>query len=423
MVILLIVLYLLSPSASYAYLDPGTGAVLINLLIAGVATLIYSLKGIFFRLLGRKQPETKAISAVSPIAILSEGKQYWATFEPIVKGFIALGLKFRYYTLDIEDPALLIEHELMDSRFLGFGAWKYGKAGNIRAEYLLCTTPNIGCKGYPLRRSPHTRNLIHVFHSINDLSMYKIGSLDFYDAVVLVGEFQTASIRELEKKRSLKPKQLIPLGLPYLDVYCKNKQDKTEKAETKTILIGSSWGSKGLLAHYGTGFIVQLANLGYHIIVRPHPQSLVSEQEMINRCKRQLAGYKNVVWDTQISPSEAMNKADLLISDTSSLRFDFAFIYEKPVITLDIPLAAMPGYERDQLSAIWSDVAGAKIGFVLSEADLDCLGEYVERSCQAGTTEKIKHFRAETVVNYGHSGLAIARYFADKLTETGEKTC
>jgi len=31
---------------------------------------------------------------------------------------------------------------------------------------------------------------------------------------------------------------------------------------------------------------------------------------------------------------------------------------KRPVITLDIPLAAMPGYERDQLSAIWSDVAG-----------------------------------------------------------------
>jgi len=416
LLVLLIALYVFIPSVSYAYLDPGSGAVLINLLIAGVATLIYSLKGVFFRLLGRKHPQNNTIATECQIAILSEGKQYWATFEPVVKGFVALGVKFRYYTLDVEDPALLIENEFMDSRFLGFGAWKFSKAGSIRAEYLICTTPNIGCKGYPIRKSPNVQNLIHIFHSINDLSMYKIGSLDYYDMVVMVGEFQTASIREIEKKRNLKPKQLIPLGLPYLDVYSKNKQDRTKTEKVQTILIGSSWGSKGLLHHYGTGFIAQLANLGYHIIVRPHPQSMVSENEMIEKCKQQLATFTNVVWDTQVSPSEAMNKADLLISDTSSLRYDFAFIYEKPVITLDIPLASMPGYERDELSLIWSDKAAAKIGYVLADAELDSLSEYVVRVCQNNWTDRIKQFREETVVNFGQSGLVIARYFADKAT-------
>ena len=41
-----------------------------------------------------------------------------------------------------------------------------------------------------------------------------------------------------------------------------------------------------------------------------------------------------------------MNNADLLISDTSSIRFDFLFVHEKPVITLDVKSNQMQGFER-----------------------------------------------------------------------------
>jgi hypothetical protein len=38
------------PADAFAYLDPGTGAAMVNLLLAGIATLIYALKGFVFSL-------------------------------------------------------------------------------------------------------------------------------------------------------------------------------------------------------------------------------------------------------------------------------------------------------------------------------------------------------------------------------------
>ena len=44
-----------------------------------------------------------------------------------------------------------------------------------------------------------------------------------------------------------------------------------------------------------------------------------------------------------------MRKSDLLISDTSSIRFDYYFIYKKPIITLEINDFNMKEYEYHDL--------------------------------------------------------------------------
>ena len=48
-----------------------------------------------------------------------------------------------------------------------------------------------------------------------------------------------------------------------------------------------------------------------------------------------------------------MSIADILISDTSSIRFDFSLVYNKPVITLSVDSNMMSGYERECLDYDW----------------------------------------------------------------------
>ena len=175
----LILCFLIAPTAAFAYLDPGSGAVLVNLLIAGLGALLFSLRGGFLKLIGKGDTiQAKESDGYTEIAILSEGRQYFATFEPIVKALINNKLDFAYYTLDIEDEILSLENPYMQARFLGYGAIGYHRAAKIRAKNLLCTTPNIGSKGYPIAKPAGVDNLVHVFHSINDLSMYRNGSLE-----------------------------------------------------------------------------------------------------------------------------------------------------------------------------------------------------------------------------------------------------
>lgn len=414
---LIIFIILFSPTAAFAYLDPGTGGVLVNIIVASVAAAIYFIRELilrFFKKGGYVDNRKNGNYDEPQIAILSEGLQYWGTFKPIVDALIQNKHPFKYYTLDVNDPALTIENDLMHSQFLGYGPWSYTRVAHIEADTLLTTTPNIGTKGSPIRKPAGVNNLMHVFHSINDLSMYKTGSLDQYDSVILVGDFQIESIREIEKLRNLKKKELLPLGLPYLDGLVEEKRTEAHKEGMKTILVGSSWGSKGCLQSYGTEFIKQIARAGYHVIVRPHPQSYISEKELIKKCKNELSQIQNIEWDELISPSTSMSRADLLISDTSSVRFDFAFIYEKPVITLSINAGEMPGYERDYLSTIWTDKLSHEIGFVVERASIGQLSECIEKAFIEFDSSKICQIRNQTIHHFGESGVIIAKHFAEK---------
>lgn len=407
-----LIFFVIAPNIAFAYLDPGSGAVLVNLLIAGVAALLFSLKGVFLRLIGKKPAEQAKLPKRHEIAILSEGKQYWATFRPIIEALLHRGLPFAYYTLDIEDPALKLEHELMQARFLGYGALANYRAGRLQADYLLCTTPNIGGKGYPIQKSPQVNNLIHVFHSINDLAMYRKGSLDHYDAVFMVGAWQAKSIRALESKRGLKPKQLVSLGVPYLDVYQKDVQE-IERGERPCILVASSWGQKGLLMAYGIDFIKTLA-AQYRVIVRPHPQSYQSEAKKMASFEKELKKYE-ISWDRDISPVNSMQQADLLISDTSSIRFDFAFLYQRPVITLEVEADAMPGYEREDLDELWMDQAAVRIGIKLGKAEIHQILKYVQIALKDHNKEELISFRESVISNFGAAGEAIAEYLSKNI--------
>ena len=410
MLVFTLLLFLLS-GVLYAYLDPGTGTALINIVISGFVAIGYGMKELIIRLIRKNKKELKEKmerkNQIS-ISIFSEGKQYWNSYKAIIDELIKSKIVFNYYSIDIEDPALLIENEFINSRFLRYGISSRAKFMAIKGDILLTTTPNIGAEGY-LPRPKNVKRMIHFFHSVSDISIYKKHSLDFYDEVYMAGGFQEKAIREIEKKRGIKTKKLTPLGLPYLDELLKGKVSSSNESPNKTILIGSSWGKKGLLNYYGTNFIKKLAKGDVNIIFRPHPQSLKSEKSLIKKYKRELKNIPNVCWDEAVDPNPSMSIADLLISDTSSLRYDYAFIYCKPVITLKIPLSAMPGYERDDISSILIDEASREIGYVLNSEELIDIEKYILKINNEFDVVRMKNLRDSIVSNYGCSASAIVQ--------------
>ena len=343
------------------------------------------------------------------ISLFSEGNIYFSTFKPLVDSFIDKHIYITYYTLDSKDEICKIKSKFIITIYLGFKLLSYFKFSLVESDYLISTTPNIGVPGYPFKKPKLVKNLVHIFHSISDISIYRKGSLDFYDSVVLVGEFQIESIRKLEKLRGLKEKELLPLGVPYLD-YLIAKEEKIQNSK-KTILIGSSWGDKGCLRAYGIDFIKNLALKGYNLIVRPHPHSLIFEKHFIKKCRLELKIFENIIWDDKIDPSESMNKSDLLISDTSSLRFDFFLVHKKPVITLDIKTDEMSGYERDYLGKNWTDTSSYEIGAVIFRDTIHNLELEIKNTFNNFQTSMISGFQKKTIFNFGIGSESITSYF------------
>ncbi len=345
----------------------------------------------------------------SIISFFSEGNSYYSTFKPLVDSFLKKQIKINYYTLDSNDKILKIKNKYLKSKYLGFKYLAYFRFALIECDYLISTTPNIGNLNYPLKKPKMVKNLVHIFHSVSDISIYREGSLDFYDSVILTGEFQKKSIREIEKVRNLKPKKLIPLGVPYID-YLIQKKDNTNN-NRKTILIGSSWGDKGCLKNYGFEYIRKLSEENYNIIIRPHPYSMKIEKKFILNLKKKLEKIKNIKWDESINPSKSMNESDILISDTSSLRFDFLLIHKKPVITLEIKKNDMLGYERKHLPENWTDTSNFEIGPVITKKTIGQINDKILLLLNNFDRTKIDNYISKTIYNFGTGSDSIANYF------------
>ena len=378
------------------YIDPGTGSVIINFLIAIVTSIVY-----FFRKLLFKNINSD-LKKKSEISIFSEGNQYKNTFLPIIDELISRKILFNYYTLDYKDVILGIESEYINSKFLGLGDIGKLKFSSVSSNVLLSTTPNIGNKEFPLKRPKRVKELIHVWHSISDISYYKKGSLDNYDTVMTVGNFQNKSIKEIEKLRNLKSKKLVPVGLPYFDFFIKKLDDF--KITNRSILIASSWGNKGLLKNHGLEIIEILKD--FNIIIRPHPQSFISEKEFIENFKSICKSKSNIEWDESSNPLKSFSRSRLMISDTSSIRYDYSFLVGNPVITLKIEKSKLNEFEASDLTESWDKKTEKQLGPVINFEDLNNLLNYLKSS----ESLKSHSLKKETLHTIGDSSKLIVNY-------------
>lgn len=407
----------LCASPAWAYLDPGSGNMLVYLLFTLAGAALFFVKNLYYRLrsgLGGHATAPASKAGHGAIAIFSEGRAYWGTFKPIVEALISRGRDFAYLTLDLDDPALDIDDPLMDSRYLGQGDRAFAKAAAARADVMLATTPNIGAPGYPLPKPRQVKCLAHVWHSVATVAYYRKHSLDNYDAVLMVGPFQEASIRAMEKLRGLKAKECVPAGLPYLDALAAKVRPKDGLSSPAVILAAPSWGDKGFFTTCGTGFLVELAKKGYQIIIRPHPQSRKAEPELLDRVKAEMAPFKNVAFDFEPDGTASMAKADLLISDTSSICLDFAILYGRPVISIDIPIKDPRQYEVADSGDDWERAVRREIGSVITPGELGGLCGLVERLLGRDAKPALAAFRDRNIANFGRSGAVIADWLIQK---------
>lgn len=406
---------------AYAYLDPGTGNILIYAIISILGSVFYVAKTINYKVmkaLGLAKTADSNVTGHGDLVLFSEGKSYWYTFKPVIEALIEKKQPFSYYSMDIEDPALIIENDYMNSRYVGSGVRAFAKVCSVRAKVMLATTPNIGTPGYPMPVPQYVDCLAHILHGAGDIGLYHKYSLDDHHAVLMMGDFSLATVRHLEKLRGLPEKECVSVGMPYLDELAKRVEMKELPSQPPVILIAPSWGSKGCLSVWGADFIESLAKAGYQIIVRPHPHTIKTEQDLLEKVKKQLSPYANIRFDELPDGSKAMNEADLLISDKSGIRFDFAFLYQRPVITLDMAIPNPELYELSDLDYIWEDDIATQLGPVIQLNDMPDIVSITEKALNI-KPQQIKEIRDRDIAHFGHSGEVIADWAINKMKSIG----
>ncbi|MBR1797884.1 MAG: CDP-glycerol glycerophosphotransferase family protein [Clostridiales bacterium] len=335
---------------SSLYIDPGTGSMLFSILIGIVGVLVFAIRTFWIKLkfviTGGRAKNNHGRSL--PICIFSEGKRYWNVFHPICDEFEKRKIDVYYYTATEDDPALKENYKYVHPEFIGEGNKAISKMNLIRADIILATTPSLDV--FQWKRSKEGKYYVHIPHMANDINIYRMFGLDFYDAVLLSGQYQADQIRRLESIRGIQPKELKLVGIPYMDVMRErlNNSSKTSN-ERPVVLLAPSWGESGILKVYGKTLIDALIDTGYEIVIRPHPQSFVSEKELMDSLMTSYPDGDKVSWNRDADNFDILNRADILISDFSGVLFDFSLVFDKPIIYADTE------FDRSPYDCAWDD--------------------------------------------------------------------
>ena len=349
------------------------------------------------------------------IIIYGEDKRYYNVFKPIIEELINLEIPTIYYSSSYDDKIFEIKSDFLKSEFIGTGNKAYAKLNFIEADICLMTTPNLDV--FQLKRSKGVKKYVHITHSSAETSTYCLYSLDFFDAVFLNGEHQIRDIRELENKRNTIIKDLYVVGNPYLDELSKMKETITkENNNKKTILIAPSWGMNCLFRRFGEKLLDNIVNSDYNIIIRPHPQSLISDKDIIDKFQNRYKYKNNVEWDFNRVNIYSLSKADIMISDFSGVIFDYAFLFEKPVI---IPSFAFDKRGTDAIEIdeeVWTFETIPKISFKLDENNFSNISQIIEDSINNETLKNnILKAKEEAYMYEGQASKRAAQFLNDML--------
>ncbi len=411
------------------YIDPGTGSMLFSIIIGIAGVLIFAGHALlirlkFFFLGGRaKSDDGNKI----PICIFSEGKTYWNVFRPVLDEFEKRGKDVHYLTASPDDPALNAGYKHVHAEFIGEGNKAISKMNLINADLVLSTTPSLDV--FQWKRSKTASCYVHLPHMPNDITTYKMFGLDFYDAVLVSGDYQKEEIRRLESIRSIPAKDVVLTGIPYLDKM-KERLDSLSRDDTdgskKTVLLAPSWGSNGILTAYGASFIESLIKTPYRIIIRPHPQSFTSEKELMDKLMNQFPETDKLKWNRDPDNFNVLNEADILISDFSGIIFDFALVFNKPVIYTE-PVNDWSQYDCSwDTEELWTYKILPKIGRKLTKDNFGSIGVLLE-DCTSGIDSKELSrgrdlAREQTWCNIGHGSEKVVDYILDKHGKIAGKT-
>lgn len=352
-----------------------------------------------------------------PLVIFSDDKRYWKNFEPICRELDRRGVDTVYMTSSPDDPVLDNPYPHIRGEFIGEGNKAFSKLNFLSAGVVLATTP--GLEVYQWKRSKNVDYYVHIAHAPNDITLYRMFGIDYYDAILLSGDYQIEQVRKLEQLRSLPAKELVKVGLPYMDDMARRlAEDTVPENAVRTVLLAPSWGQSAIFARFGSKIITELLRTGYHIIVRPHPQSVTSEKEMLDKLMAEFPNSDQLEWNYDRDNYEVLKRSDILISDFSGVLFEFSLVYDKPVIYTNADFDRSP-YDCWWLNEkLWTSAVLPDLGAELTEDNFSNLAAVIDDCLENPRfSENRRIARDQTWAHYGHGAEKVADYLTAKIAE------
>jgi YidC/Oxa1 family membrane protein insertase len=103
------------------------------------------------------------------------------------------------------------------------------------------------------------------------------------------------------------------------------------------VLIAPTWGEQSIFNTCGDELTGLLLDAGFHVIVRPHYQTIQMTPEVVDKIKAKYGDRDNFEYQDRMGESDTLFRSDILISDWSAMAIEYALGLEKPVLFVDLP--------------------------------------------------------------------------------------
>lgn len=372
------------------------------------------------------------------VVFYSERNGFYKYYRNIVEYILAkTDIDVHYVTSDPKDEIFAIKNEHFHTYYVGDNKFIVLMM-KIEADVMVMTTPDL--QNFQLKRSYLDKNIeyIYVPHDVNssNLTFHK-NALDHFDTIFTSGPKNKAEIKEREEKFDVPKKNLVEWGSSVID-NMKASFEEIMKEEAsggvvpsseavpasgsvsprKTILIAPSWQEDNIMDSCVEEILDNLDSAKYDIVVRPHPQYV---RHFESRIDALIAKYESrgITVQKDFSSNRTVYTADMVITDWSSIAYEYAFSTLKPVLFINTPMKIVnPDYT--ELTTVPIDIeARDMVGISLPVEEISKVSEAVERlfSEERFTKDSMAELRDRYIYNVGKSGMVGGKYIIKRIVE------
>ncbi len=290
------------------------------------------------------------------------------------------------------------------------------------ADIVAMTMPDL--ENFQIKRSYVRKDIeyIHMAHGLSSRNLTtRFGSLDHYDTIFCAGKHQVDEVRQTEKTYGLPEKKILECGFPLLDNMRRNYAAMPKKDENSPIkiVIAPSWQPDNIVDSCLDNILTSISGKGYDILVRPHPQHVRHQPEKMKRIAEQYSKNGDVFVQTDFSSNSEIFEADILITDWSSIAFEYAYTTYHPVLFINTPMKiSNPKYE--EIGVVPMDIwARDKIGKSISVEDTVDIDSVLKKMIESKDeySESIEKLAEEYLYNPGESAKVGGDYIISSIQE------
>ena len=353
------------------------------------------------------------------LVFYSEKNGFYKYYQNIIEYIMEHSdLTIDYVTNDPKDAVFELAGErfrvyyIGDKRIISFMM-------KMDANVVVMTTPDL--EKYHIKRSLVRKDIeyIYVPHSINSSNLtLRTGAVNHFDTYFSPGPRAEREIRAIERLYGARPKTIVHWGSGLLDNMIRDYGDMPKNgSDTKTILVAPSWQEDNILDLCIEELLDELVKTDYRIIVRPHPQYLRFGMDRLLALEGLYGKYENVTFQKDFSSTDTVYMSDLVITDWSSIGFEYSFATLKPTLSINTPMKVMnPEWQKIDVEPFDIAIRNA-VGKSIDVEELPRVTGVIEELLGAPHVyeDRIRAVREEELFHIGDTGEIGGRYILDAV--------